>query len=82
MAEPAAANVVGAGNSGGAMSSELAAQGSLEPLDQVVNLYRVFRADGETTVNAWRWACRIAAALEQLSFQEAVEADLASLVTL
>lgn len=51
----------------------------LAGLDRVVNLYQTFRLDGETPENAWRWACRIAACLEELSFKEAVQADLDAL---
>lgn len=51
----------------------------LEPLDRVVNLYLVFRGEGETPASAWRWAVSIARALEAESFRESVERDLEAL---
>lgn len=54
----------------------------LAGLDRVVELYRVFRHDGEPMESAWLWACRITACLESLRFEESVRADLDSLVTL
>lgn len=48
----------------------------LAGLDRVVNLYVRFRAEGESVESAWRWACRIAACLESLAFEEAVQKDL------
>lgn len=51
----------------------------LAGLDTIVNLYLYFRGEGESQESAWRWACRIAACMAELDFQEAIEADLAAL---